>query len=50
MPDPSATLDREAVTAAMRSASKVVPEAKPPSYGRLSDAEFQKEKQRLFGD
>jgi hypothetical protein len=47
--DRDATHDREAVTAAVRGASKQAPEAKPPDYSRMSPAEFAAEKDRLFG-
>jgi len=48
-PDKGATEDREAVTAAVRGASTRAPEAPPPDMGRMSDAEFQAAKDRMFG-
>lgn len=47
--DPKATEDREAVTAAVRGASTKAPEQKAPDYSKLTPAEFQAEKERLFG-
>lgn len=49
LPDKQATEDREAVTAAVRGASTRTPEGKAPDYGKLSEADFQKEKDKLFG-
>ena len=49
LPDKQATEDREAVTAAVRGASTRVPEGKAPDYSKMSPAEFQAEKDRLFG-
>lgn len=49
MPDRQATEDREAVTAAVRGASTRAPESKPLDFAKLTDAEFQREKDKLFG-
>lgn len=47
LPDPDATEDRAAVTAAVRGASQAAPREAAPNYGAMTDAEFQKEKARL---
>lgn len=47
LPDPNATEDREAVTAAVRGASPKAPAEKAPNYGAMTNAEFQAEKARL---
>lgn len=47
LPDPNATEDREAVTAAVRGASGKAPEEKAPNYGAMTQAEFNAEKARL---
>lgn len=47
LPDPDATEDRAAVTAAVRGASHKAPAEQAPNYGAMTDAEFQKEKARL---
>lgn len=47
LPDPDATEDRAAVTAAVRGASQKAPAETAPNYGAMNDAEFQKEKARL---
>ena len=49
LPDAAATEDRAAVTAALRGASTRAPEGKAPEYGKLSNADFEKEKAKLFG-
>lgn len=49
LPDRQATEDREAVTAAVRGASNRAPETKAPDFSKLSDNDFQKEKDKLFG-
>src|SRR5262249_31628175 len=49
LPDPEATADREAVTAAVRGASAKVPEGKTPAYGRMSDDDFRKSVGDQFG-
>lgn len=49
LPDKQATEDREAVTAAVRGASTKAPVGQPPDYAKMSPAEFQAEKDRLFG-
>lgn len=49
LPDKSATEDREAVTAAVRGASTKVPEGKTPDYHRMTPAQFQAEKDKMFG-
>lgn len=49
LPDRQATEDREAVTAAVRGASTRAPEGKAPDYSKLTPAEFQAEKDRMFG-
>jgi hypothetical protein len=49
LPDKQATEDREAVTAAVRGASTPASPASSPDFGRMSDAEFLKEKDRMFG-
>lgn len=49
LPDKQATEDREAVTAAVRGASTRAPEGKAPDFSRLTPAEFQAEKDRMFG-
>lgn len=49
LPDKGATEDHAAVTAAVRSASQRAPEAQPPNYSKLTDAELQAEKDKLFG-
>lgn len=49
LPDKQATEDREAVTAAVRGASTRAPEGKAPDYSRLTPAQFQAEKDRMFG-
>lgn len=43
LPDPAATEDRAAVTAAVRGSSQRAPEAKAPDYGKMSPAEFEAE-------
>lgn len=43
IPDRQATEDREAVTAAVRSASTKAPEGKAPDYGRMTDRDLSKE-------
>ena len=47
--DRDATEDREAVTAAVRGASAKAPPEKPPDFSRMSPAEFDAAKDRLFG-
>lgn len=47
VPDPVATEDREAVAAAVRGRSGPAPLGTPPNYGRMTDGEFQAEKERL---
>jgi len=42
-PDPDATADVAAVTAAVRGASTRQPEDKQPNYGSMNDADFKKE-------
>ena len=49
LPDRQATEDSEAVAAAVRGASQRAPETKAPDYSKLSDAELQAEKDKLFG-
>lgn len=49
MPDRQATEDHAAVTAAVRSASTRAPDAPPPDFSRMSNSEFQAEKDKLFG-
>jgi hypothetical protein len=49
LPDKQATEDREAVTAAVRGASTKAPPEKAPDLSRLTPAEFEAEKERLFG-
>jgi len=49
LPDRQATDDRAAVTAAVRGASNRAPENKAPDFSKLSDNDFQKEKDKLFG-
>ncbi len=49
LPDRQATDDRAAVTAAVRGASNRAPETKAPDLSRLTDAEFQREKEKMFG-
>lgn len=49
LPDRQATEDRETVAAAVRGASTRTPEGKAPDFGKLSDSDFQKEKDKLFG-
>lgn len=49
LPDKGVTEDREAVSNAVRGASTKAPEGKAPDYSRLSNNEFQAEKDRLFG-
>lgn len=49
LPDRQATDDRAAVTAAVRGATNRAPEAKPTDFSKLSDNEFQKAKEALFG-
>lgn len=49
LPDKQVTEDREAVTAAVRGASTKVPEGKAPDYAKMTPAEFQAEKDRMFG-
>jgi hypothetical protein len=44
-----ATEDREAVTAAVRGASRRVPESKLPNFNLMSDAEYIRERKQLFG-
>lgn len=48
-PDPHATEDRAAVTAAVRGAGGRVPDSVRPNYERMNPAEFAAEKDRLFG-
>lgn len=47
LPDPNATEDREAVTAAVRGASSRAPEGKVPEYGSMNNNEFRSELQKL---
>lgn len=47
LPDPDATEDRAAVTAAVRGASQKAPAETPPNYGAMTDAEFAQAKARL---
>lgn len=47
LPDPDATEDRAAVTAAVRGASQKAPAETPPNYGNMTDAEFAKAKASL---
>jgi hypothetical protein len=49
LPDKAATEDRAAVTAAVRGASTKAPEGKAPSYGKMSDAEYNKDVEQKFG-
>jgi hypothetical protein len=48
LPDKQATEDREAVSHAVRGASTRAPEGTAPDMTRLTDQEFQAEKDRLF--
>lgn len=47
LPDPDATEDRAAVTAAVRGASQKAPAESAPNYGAMNDAEFAKAKASL---
>lgn len=49
LPDQGATDDREAVAAAVRGASTKAPEGKPPDFSKMSDNQFQAEKEKMFG-
>ena len=49
LPDKAATEDREAVTAAVRGASTKAPPDTPPDLSKMSNAQFEAEKDRLFG-
>lgn len=49
MPDRDATEDRNAVTQAVRGSNTRAPENRPPSYGRMTNAEFEAEKAKLYG-
>lgn len=50
LPDPGATEDREAVTAAVRGASsKSAPDEKPPSWGSMTEGEFLQERRARYG-
>jgi hypothetical protein len=49
MPDKAVTEDRELVSAAVRGASTRAPEGRPPEFGKMSNSDFQKEKDKLFG-
>jgi hypothetical protein len=49
LPDRDATADRAAVTAAVRGASTRQPEAKPPDFSRMSDAEARDAIQKQHG-
>ena len=48
-PDPVATEDRAAVTAAVRGASQMAPPAKAPNYSKMSSNELNAEWDRLLG-
>lgn len=49
LPDRQTTEDRDAVTAAVRGSSTRATEGKAPEFGKMSNADFQKEKDKLFG-
>lgn len=49
LPDRQATDDRDAVTAAVRGASTRVPAGQAPDYSRMTDREFEAEKEKLLG-
>lgn len=49
LPDQDATEDRNAVAVAVRGASTKAPEGKPPNFSKMSDNEFQAEKEKMFG-
>jgi len=49
MPDKGATEDRDAVTAAVRGASTRAPAGQAPDFSRMTDREFQAEKDKLLG-
>jgi len=49
LPDPNATEDREAVTAAVRGASQKAPEGKAPDFTKMTDGEFRKAREELYG-
>jgi hypothetical protein len=48
-PDPAATEDREAVTAAVRGASTRVPEAKAPDFRGMSNSEYREAVRKSYG-
>lgn len=48
-PDPNATEDRDAVTAAVRGASTKAPEGKAPDFSKASNNEFRNEVEKQFG-
>lgn len=47
--DEAATADHAAVTAAVRGASQRAPEAPPPDFSRMTDAEFAQAKDKMLG-
>lgn len=49
LPDPQATADREALTAAVRDTNVKAPAPKPVNYKAMSDAEFQNEVHKKHG-
>lgn len=49
LPDPDATAERDAVAAAVRSASTKAPPDKPPNLGGLSNAEYNQKVKEQFG-
>lgn len=49
LPDPDATGDREAVTAAVRGASHKAPEDKDPNWSNMTDGELLQERKKRYG-
>lgn len=49
LPDPNATEDVEAVTAAVRGASRTAPADPPPKFGSMSNAEYRKTVKEKYG-
>ena len=49
LPDRGATDDREAVSHAVRGASKQAPDGQAPDYSRMTDAQLREAKDKLYG-